>query len=70
MPGHPTTSEETAELLASRFAALDKLMAAMADELEAIESIGPRFPRVYRLLSDPGEPDIIKKLMRGVAARG
>jgi NAD-dependent DNA ligase len=48
--------EETAALLATRFGSLDNLMAASAEELEVIESIGPGFPRASPPSSDPEKP--------------
>ncbi len=63
--------EETAELLASRFGSLNNLMTATAEELEAIESIGPRISQsIIAFFQNPENQHIIKKLREaGVAAQ-
>ena len=55
--------ERTAQLLASHFGSMDALMAAGAEELEAVNEVGPRVAQaIVEFFSEPRNRDLVEQL--------
>jgi DNA ligase (NAD+) len=55
--------ERTAQLLASHFGGMDALMAASAEELEAVNEVGPRVAQaIVEFFAEPGNRALVERL--------
>jgi DNA ligase (NAD+) len=64
--GIPHVGQRAARVLADRFRSIDALAATTADELEAVEDVGPKTAAaVRRFFEQPGNLDLLRRLRAG-----